>query len=79
MGTGSFSKQIVDTSTRYYDINIINDAYDKILSDYNNSSSTIATLHSIVRGIPIIFGIKNTIAIIIAYKYHHKLGIHHHY
>jgi len=79
MGTGSFSKQIVDTSTRYYDINIINDAYDKILSDYNNSSSTIATLHSIVRGIPIIFGIKNTIAIIIAYKYHHKLGIHHLY
>lgn len=73
MGVGSFSKNIIDVSTQYYDYNIINNAYNKILKDYNNKNSNIATLHSILLGIPIIFGLKNKISIIIAYKYYHKL------
>jgi len=78
MGTGSFSKHIIDISSRYYDYNIINDGYDKILNNYNNSKDHperrgIASLHAIIRGIPIIFGIKNTTSIIISYKYIHRL------
>lgn len=72
MGTGSFSKQIIDQSSRYYDYNSINDGYDKILKNYSNNTN-IASLHAIIRGIPIIYGIKNITSIILSYKYNHRL------
>ena len=79
MGTGSFSKQIIDNSSKFYDFNIINEGYDRILCDYCNNNNTVATLHSILRGIPIMFGVKSSTAIIIAYKYIHKLGNYQHH